>query len=114
MNKQPSERQTGSKSKPSVGDNKVGLGYSASRIRCRQSSEIDAIDIVGTGEKDPPRVVHHVNGVHADFELFPFGNPDPLHHGEVQVGVTWSFDPRPAKAADGSGSRLGKPERTGA
>jgi len=60
------------------------------------------IDIRRAGDETPSWIVHHVYGVHTDFKLFPFGNPDPLHKVHIEICMRRTFDPGSAKCTDGS------------
>src|SRR5262249_1849622 len=83
----PSEVQACIEGKPCVGDWKIGLSRAAGRVRCRESSEVRAVDVRAAGQERPSRVVHHVDDIHAHFEFFAFRKLDALYEVYVHARV---------------------------
>ncbi len=99
----------------SVGDRKICLGRSTGRIGSCEFSEVEAVDVHGSHVgsrwpcyKRPPRIVHHIDHIHADFKFLLFGNPDALDEIHVETGVCGSFNPGSAETSDRSRSRIRK------
>ena len=60
---------------------------------------------VGRDGRAKVRMVQHVHGVHAQFELFGFVYPDALNQVRIKSQRRRSRDPVPAKSSDLSRSR---------
>src|SRR3989442_10134909 len=92
----------------SVGDRIIRLVISR-RICSRQLPEINTVNIDDsrcTGHEGPPRVIHDIHRVDADFELFPFGNPDALYQIHIEPCVGRSLDPGAAESSHSSSSGI--------
>src|SRR6267143_245820 len=99
-----SEIQTSIECKPSICDRKICLRYATGRIGGCESPEVGVVDILNhsAGYKSPTRIVHHIQRIDADFELFLFGNPDARDEVHVESGMRRSFEPGAAETADRS------------
>jgi len=97
--------QASREGKSPVSDLIVGL-IRPSRIRRRQSAEIDVIDI-GVYQT-PAWIVHDVDHVHAKFKLLSLVQPDALYQVHIKVDVSRPFDPLTTQGADCAGSGISK------
>ena len=77
-----SEIQPRRERKPPAGYRVVGLVRSR-RIGSRQSSEVDVIDIRATVDEIPSRIIHHADGIHADFKFLSFTEANPFHQVDI-------------------------------
>src|SRR5439155_5571245 len=78
-------------------------------------SELEAVDVHGSNVSSrwpcyqrPPRIVHHIDHIHADFKFLLSGNPDALDETHAETRVCGSFNPGSAETSDRSGRGIRK------
>ena len=101
------EVQPGRKRESTPGNCIVRL-VRARRIRSGQPAEVDVVDVGSTVNEVPPRIVHHAERVHTDFEFLAFRQANPLHQVHIEIRVRGSFDPLATHCPDNAGSRAGE------
>src|SRR5262249_48392482 len=89
-----------------VRDGVLRLSNATGRIGSGQFSKAHVVDVRCAGNKGPAWIIHHIDCIQANLQLFSFRNPDALDEVDIEISVRRARDPLPAERADRSGRRI--------